>query len=154
MSGRKCIPRTGFTLVEMLAVIAIVAVLIAVLLPVLSSARRRANQVRCLASLKEIGNGFKLYAHDFEGAWPVTVHQQGPYSPSVPLLPEERRWHDLIARYVSGTNNLSAAADVATLRRNSVIWGCPEWTKSIEYDPNSPIDKLRVGYAMHYMPMI
>lgn len=144
----------GFSLIELLVVVGVIAVLLSLLLTATSAARRQADQLKCLASLKEIGNGFKLYAHDFKGAWPVAVHQQGPYTPAVPLLPEERRWYDLLARYVTGTKHINSANDIATIRRNSVIWGCPAWTKTSEYDPNSSFDNLRVGYGMQYHPMI
>lgn len=146
--------RHAFTLIELLVVLGIIAILVAVLLPVLSSVRRQANQLKCLASLKEIGNAIKLYAHEHKDAWPVAVHHQGPYTAGVPLLPEERRWYDLLAKYVSGSRNINQSADIALIRRNSAIWGCPEWTMSSEYDPNSALDKLRVGYAMQYHPMI
>ncbi|GBD00122.1 hypothetical protein HRbin17_02658 [bacterium HR17] len=58
--------RHGFTLIEMLVVIAIVAVLIAVLLPVFSIAREKARQNACLSDLKQIGVALTAYAQDYD----------------------------------------------------------------------------------------
>ena len=58
--------RRAFTLIELLLVISIIAVLAALLLPVLNSVRARANQTRCLHQLKNWGQIIALYAADNE----------------------------------------------------------------------------------------
>ena len=61
----------GFTLVELLAVIAVVGLLMALLLPALSGARKRAMQSTCLSNMRQIGASFTLYMADHEGAFMV-----------------------------------------------------------------------------------
>ncbi len=58
--------RTGFTLVELLIVLAILTILAALLFPVFARARERARQIVCLSNDRQLGMGIALYTQDYD----------------------------------------------------------------------------------------
>jgi prepilin-type N-terminal cleavage/methylation domain-containing protein len=62
--------RGGFTLVEVLVVMGIIAVLMGILMPALRAAREQAQQVKCAAQLRQLGFGLMLYANANKGWLP------------------------------------------------------------------------------------
>ncbi len=60
-------------MIEMLCVIAIIAILAALLLPVVTQGQARARRLQCVNNLKETGVAFHAYAHDHNGRFPMEV---------------------------------------------------------------------------------
>lgn len=75
-AGRGHISPRAFTLVELLVVIGIIAVLISILLPVLSGARKSQRNVQCLNSLKQLGLGFAMY-YQGNSQWNLPANANG-----------------------------------------------------------------------------
>jgi prepilin-type N-terminal cleavage/methylation domain-containing protein/prepilin-type processing-associated H-X9-DG protein len=144
----------GFTLVELLVVIGIIALLISILLPSLASARRSANSVKCLASLKEIGNAFSMYAMENKGYFPAARDKMYQFTSTG--RPAERRWTDLLAKYFNKQGaNFQSNEEMTKIRLSSVLWGCPEWSKTYDFNAaaaSGSADQVYNGYGMQYFP--
>jgi len=77
----------GFTLVELLVVIGIIAVLISILLPVLNKAREQAKSIVCQSNMKQLSLAFVMYASAHNGATPIFPPIQGTYTPANRSIP-------------------------------------------------------------------
>ncbi|HEX2951604.1 MAG TPA: DUF1559 domain-containing protein, partial [Armatimonadota bacterium] len=94
--------RGGFTLIDLLVVIAIIAILAAILFPVFAKAREKARQTQCLNNLKQIGMGIQMYTQENDEKFPVAFTEpsgnaNGIYDDGTDAL----QWRTDIGSYVS-----------------------------------------------------
>ncbi|MFU8894075.1 MAG: type II secretion system protein [Luteolibacter sp.] len=86
MNSRTHNPRFGFTLVEMLVVIGIIASLAAIGSLVIRTGIRSAHKANCLSNLRQIGVGLELYLQDHSQRMPVLMAGRRSRHEDVPVL--------------------------------------------------------------------
>ena len=135
-------PGRGFTLVELLVVIAIIGILAALLLPVLSTAKKRVDQTSCLNNLRQLQIGWLLYVHEQNDSPPINAEELSIYSPA---------WSTTNSWVVG---DVTVSADLSLIRMGSIfpyvnstgIYHCPSDQSLVN---NTATLRIR-SYTMDY----
>ncbi|HEY1661772.1 MAG TPA: prepilin-type N-terminal cleavage/methylation domain-containing protein [Verrucomicrobiae bacterium] len=106
-SNKQNIQPNGFTLIELLVVIGIIAILAALLLPVMAKAKLRAQEVNCVGNLKQWGLSATLYVDDNNQVFPFARYE--PASLFNPVDEDTPLWADIYP-YHHGTPSIGDSA--------------------------------------------
>lgn len=109
----------AFTLVELLVVLAIIAVLTALLLPVLGRVRKEADSVQCVAQLRQLGTGIAAYANDHDGTMP------GPLEMKQDAGAADGSLAALLKNYLTPSGSGPAAATTLSPMLRQDLFLCP-----------------------------
>ncbi|MGN6626385.1 MAG: type II secretion system protein [Tepidisphaeraceae bacterium] len=129
----------GFTLVELLVVIGIIAVLISILLPSLQKARFTAQTIKCLSNVRQLSTAVMMYCNDNKGYYP-RAGQQGT-NPTGSL-----HWTTLIFKY-AGSNPRVFECPVITDYFDIFSSGNPQGGNMIL--ANGTVVHARLGYKVN-----
>jgi len=143
----------GFTLVELLVVIGIIALLISVLMPALTKARRAAQTAACLSNLRQIGIAYQMYANGNKGYLPYAIFPSWTRPAWHPAPLPEVHWYEALSPYMGQKIEYDAAGN-RTTNYAKVIRACPAWdldALGLSYDPTN--DYL-TGYGQNLTPFL
>jgi prepilin-type N-terminal cleavage/methylation domain-containing protein/prepilin-type processing-associated H-X9-DG protein len=137
----------GFTLVELLVTIGIIALLVALLLPALGSIRARSRTVLCRSRLAEWGRAFGMYAAAWDGLWPHTDSNYGLVRDDGGDPQGESCWVDVLPPYMS-LRPMRELRDAGELPGRDTVYQCP----SAFPEPGKPdFDYATYGYYSYAM---
>jgi prepilin-type N-terminal cleavage/methylation domain-containing protein len=164
---RRTNPKEAFTLIELLVVIAIIAILAAILVPLLASSKRRVVQIDCVSNDKQIGMALKMYTDD-NNDWLPPGPSGNPASPAALDLNESPDYNNsaeskkYLPYYLAADLGLPSPEQVGTATNLAKVFVCPAYVKGVpgnslaHYDPGSDNDAHAFCYSVsvnYYYPM-
>lgn len=156
-SGVASMPRhtslRGFTLVELLVVISIIAVLVAVLLPALEKSRAAAKRVICATQLRQVSMGLMTYIQSDRDGWMFTyreirmseIYYQGYFTSDYPQLGVRTRGEEIFhcPSHPYPITHANAYMSTSMVSKSSTHYGWPR-----NYYSRYPVE-VRTGTKVH-----
>jgi prepilin-type N-terminal cleavage/methylation domain-containing protein len=164
--------RAGFSLIELLTVIAIIAILAAIIFPIAGSVRRSAQEAQVISNLQAIQTSLGIYKQDehgypptlgpiifnsggvstqFNGMYPEFLKDKGAFfSPANEADRNTQYSVDLLSslNYVAGRSGMPAGINDPVLNNNGgMFYGWDNMDGHVKLDPNDP---TRGTYILHY----
>lgn len=135
LRGSQRSTHPAFTLVELLVVLSIIAVLAALMFPVLAGARAKGRQASCASNLKQLALADGMYAGDNDGV----------FAPAAPgfFTGDDRRWFGV--RGAGGRFEPRDGPLVPYLRDSGALRRCPEFPVTAGFDQGTG------GYLYNYL---
>jgi prepilin-type processing-associated H-X9-DG protein len=122
-------PAEAFTLVELLVVIGIIALLVGILLPTLGRARENANQVKCMANMRQLGQALTIYIGEYKGSLPIgLVGDNSTINGGVTYRGESVDWTTLLYKVLNRKAGLGQGSQDAVTAENAglrAVFVCP-----------------------------
>jgi prepilin-type N-terminal cleavage/methylation domain-containing protein/prepilin-type processing-associated H-X9-DG protein len=144
----------GFTLVELLVVIGIIALLVSILLPAMTAAREQAQMIKCLSNLRQIGTACASYTGENKGAMIPAETRRWAGAPMASALQPQDSWATLLVGL--GYLSYPVTTDKTTPLGNDTVFRCPSgilevFTASTSGNglPATRTDGVGAGATMH-----
>jgi prepilin-type N-terminal cleavage/methylation domain-containing protein/prepilin-type processing-associated H-X9-DG protein len=100
LTDKELTQSRGFTLIELIVVIAIIAILAAMLLPAIQKAKEKSRRAVCLSNLRQLGSALSIYANENEGWLPMHPGAVGPWLWDLPIATRDAIVHAGAQRHI------------------------------------------------------